>query len=90
MKTRLKAGSALEGADPVARLAFDLKTTLAASHWTHQRQMLEILEWVCGTERQYDHAVVKARALINQEETAMRAIVNRLVLVKEEPNGTQP
>lgn len=62
-------------ADPAA-LAFEVRQLLKACHWAHQLQMLEILEWVCGTDRQFDRAKSKAFKLIHQQEDAMMAILN--------------
>jgi hypothetical protein len=74
--------------DPVA-LAFELRALLKACHWSHQLQMLEILEWVCGTDRQFDRAKSKAFKLIHQQEDAMVAIVNRQVKGTPRPEETK-
>lgn len=82
LATDRAAGSATE-VDPTA-LAFELRQLLKACHWSHQLQMLDILEWICGTERQFDHARSRAFKLIHQQEDAMVAIVNRTLKSRAE------
>jgi hypothetical protein len=74
--------------DPVAKLAFDLRTRLAGLHMSHSLQILEILEWVCGTDRMYDKARAKALRIINDEERAIKALVTAEVMGRDKEKET--
>jgi len=74
------AGSVLDGADPKALLRVDLRNLIKAAHWAHQIEMLKVLEWVCGTDRQFDHARKAAMKLINDEERAIFSIIDSQVM----------
>jgi hypothetical protein len=63
----------------------ELKQALAACHWNHQGQMLEILEWVCPSERIFERARKRALDLINSQDRAMSGIVVKVL--KENGNG---
>lgn len=52
-----------------------LKQSLMGAHWTYQTQMLEILEWVCVTDRQFERARRRALDIINGQERAMSAVL---------------
>ena len=65
----------LNDASPVA--VRQLRQSVMGCHWQYMQQMLEILEWVCGTDRQYERARRRALDLINGEERALMAIVAR-------------
>jgi len=62
-------------ASPAAARA--LRQRINGCHWTFATQLLDILDWVCPTERQHEHARRKALDLINGQERAMAAIINR-------------
>jgi hypothetical protein len=66
----------------------ELRQRLMGCHWEYQGQMLEILEWVCGTDRQFERARKRALDLINGEERALLAIVMRS-LAKENGDAAQ-
>lgn len=73
---------AAESTDPAVsgvRLAFDLRNATSSAHWAFSTRMIEILEWVCGTDRQFEHARRKALDLIHKEDDTLKAIINRMV-----------
>ncbi len=51
-----------------------LRQQLSGCHWGFATQILDILDWVCPTERQYDLARKRA---INGQERAMAQIVTQ-------------
>jgi hypothetical protein len=65
----------LRDASPAA--VRQLRQNVMGCHWQYQQQILEILEWVCGTDRQYVRARRLALDLINGEERALVAIIAR-------------
>jgi hypothetical protein len=76
-----KVGSATE-VDPTTHalnMAFDLRNVIKGIHWHHGNQMLEMLEWICGTDRTFDKARAKMLKLINDEERAMMAAINNQI-----------
>lgn len=76
----------IQDASPV--LLRQLRQRLMGCHWEYQAQMLEILEWVCSTDRQFEKARKRALDLINGQERAMMSIVAR-TLAKEEGDVAQ-
>ena len=63
--------------DVSAPIARQLRQRVMGCHWEYQARMLEILEWVCGTDRQFERARKAALDLINGEERALTAIITR-------------
>lgn len=76
--------------DASPRQVVELRNQLIGCHWGYQQQMLEILEWVCGTDRQFDRARQRALDLINGQERAMKAILGRALAPKEGGDATTP
>lgn len=76
-KQALESGGHYEFADSSPAPARNLRMTLSACHWHYAQQTLEILEWVCGTDRQFARARTKVLDLINGQDRAMTNIVNR-------------
>ena len=68
--------------DASPRLVMELRQQLVGCHWSYQQTMLEILEWVCGTDRQFEHARKRALDIINGQERAMKAIVAQALAPK--------
>lgn len=66
---------------PVVR---QLRQRVMGCHWEYQAKMLEILEWVCGTDRQFERARKAALDLINGEERALTAIITRTLTASQE------
>lgn len=75
--------------DASSVLVRELRQRVMGCHWQYQAQMLEILEWVCGTDRQFEHARKRALDLINGEERALLAILARS-LAKEDGRAAAP
>lgn len=76
----------IQDASPI--LLRQLRQRLMGCHWEYQTRMLEILEWVCSTDRQFEKARKQALDLINGQERAMMSIVAR-TLAKEEGDDAQ-
>lgn len=68
-------------------LARQLRQRVMGCHWQYQARMLEILEWVCGTDRQFERARRAALDLINGEERALAAIIAQTLTSQEESNA---
>lgn len=77
--TKLKeaGGSALKGVDPSVRRAIDLRNMVETIHWTHQNQILDMLDLVSCTDRQFEKLRSRTLRIINDEARALRAVVNR-------------
>lgn len=68
-----------EVADASPALARQLRQGIAGCHWSYATQMLDIIDWVCPSERQHDLARKRALDLINGQERAMQALITRTV-----------
>jgi len=71
-------------------LVRQLRQQVMGCHWEYQARMLEILEWVCGTDRQFERARKKALDLINGEERALLAILTMSLASAREDGHAAP
>lgn len=56
-----------------------LRQTLIGIHWSYHERMREILEWVCSTDRQLDHASRETVKLWDAQERAFRSALARIL-----------
>lgn len=64
--------------DTPARIR-QLRQTLVGIHWSYHENAREILEWVCTTDRQFDHASRELLKLWDRKERALRSAIARIL-----------
>lgn len=64
----------------------EFQQTLLSAHGEYMLQVLEILEWVCPTDRQFEKARGRVLKISNGQERTTREIIRHL-LAKEGSNA---